>query len=229
MTDLRRRSQPLRTTGAASADGGPPVVPADGLSIQHVNTSHQRTDEDRHRFADAVRALRTGTGSLNLSERTLMVLGGVLAPLGLLLVLLGWVGASRTPHLFEQVPYLISGGLFGLGLVFLGAFFYFAHWLTELVKEHRSHSAALLAAITELRADIAQNQAAVAGALPGGAVATAHPGESVALVATSRGSMAHRADCVVVAGKHDLRPVGVDEGLAPCKLCDPYEEQPSVN
>jgi multisubunit Na+/H+ antiporter MnhG subunit len=224
MTDLRRRSQPLRTTGAERADGGPPATP-DDLSIQHVNTSHQRTDEDRHRFADAVRALRTGTGSLNLSERTLMVLGGILAPLGLLLVLLGWVGASRTPHVFEQVPYLISGGLFGLGLVFLGAFFYFAHWLTELVKEHRSHSTALLAAITELRTEIAQNQAAVAGAV----AATAVPGEAVALVATSRGSMAHRADCVVVAGKHDLRPVGPDEGLAPCKLCDPYEEQPSVN
>lgn len=232
MTDLRRRSQPLRTSGgasgAASADGGPRVAPADDLSIQHVNSSHQRTDEDRHRFADAVRALRTGTGSLNLSERTLMVLGGVLAPLGLLLVLLGWVGASRTPHLFEQLPYLISGGLFGLGLVFLGAFFYFAHWLTELVKEQRSHSAALLAAITELRADIVGNQTAVAVAAPGGGVA-ALPGEAVALVATSRGSMAHRVDCVVVAGKTDLRPVGVDEGLAPCKLCDPYEEQPSVN
>ena len=224
MTDLRRRSQPLRTTGGADG-AAPPAVPADDLSIRHVNSSHQRTDEDRHRFADSVRALRTGTGSLNLSERTLMVLGGILAPLGLLLVLLGWVGASRTPHLFEQLPYLISGGLFGLGLVFLGAFFYFAHWLTELVKEQRSHSTALLAAITELRADIAQNQAAVAGAV----AATALPAESVALVATSRGSMAHRADCVVVAGKTDLRPVAVDEGLAPCKLCDPYEEQPSVN
>ena len=65
-------------------------------------------------------------------------------------VVLGWWGASRTPYAFEQTPYLISGGLLGLGLVFLGSFFYFAHWLTQLVKEHREQSAAILAALERL-------------------------------------------------------------------------------
>ena len=46
------------------------------------------------------------------------------------------------------------------------------------------------------------------------------------LVATERGSMAHRLDCVVVAGKSGLRPVTHDDGLAACKLCDPYAPAP---
>ena len=121
MTDVRRRA-PLRAENRSRPDGQqtPPPQVID-LGIDHVDPAHQRTDADRRRFASAVNDLRTG-GQLGLSERTLMVLGGVLAPLGLLLVLLGWIGASRTPFVFEQVPYLISGGLLGLGLVFLGAF-----------------------------------------------------------------------------------------------------------
>ena len=220
MTDVRRRTQPLRVAAPPAPTPAPTPAPAPsaGFGIGHVETAHPRTDDDRRAFADAVRALRTGAGSLNLSERTLMVLGGVIAPLGLLLVVLGWVGASRTPNVFEQIPYLISGGLLGLGLVFLGSFFYFAHWLTELVKEHRTHSAALLAAITELRDEIGRASGT-----------TGHATEHIGLVATARGSMVHRADCVVVAGKRDLRAVGADDGLAPCKLCDPYEEPSALN
>src|SRR3546814_4469072 len=83
-------------------------------------------------------------------------MGGVIAPLGVVIVLLGWLGASRTPHVFEQVPYLISGGLLGIALVFLGAFFYFAHWLTELVREHRTQSAAIVDALTRLQDQVAE-------------------------------------------------------------------------
>jgi hypothetical protein len=36
--------------------------------------------------------------------------------------------------------------------------------------------------------------------------------------------MAHRPDCVVVAGKPGLHRVTADDGLIPCKLCDPYAE-----
>jgi hypothetical protein len=97
-----------------------------------------------------VATLKVGRASALLNDRLLLVLGGIIAPLGLVVVLLGWWGASKTSYPFEQTPYLISGGLLGLGLVFLGSFFYFAHWLTQLVKEHREQSAALLAAIERL-------------------------------------------------------------------------------
>lgn len=179
------------------------------------------------RLSEGVRNLRTGGGTLNLNERTLMVLAGIIAPLGLVLVLLGWRGASQTANLFEQIPYLISGGLLGLGLVFLGAFFYFAHWLTELVKEHRAQSAAVVEAIGRLEEAIARSAATASlnGTAP--APAAAHDVRPAALldtplVATGRGTMAHRPDCVVVSGKSGLRAVTAGDGLAPCKLCDPY-------
>jgi hypothetical protein len=172
------------------------------------------------RLADGVRQLRTG-GALRLNERILMVLGGVLAPLGLVLILVGWNGAAHTPNLFEQIPYAISGGLFGLGLLFLGSFCYFAHWTTELVKEHRAQSAAIVEAISRLEDVVRQQGPAVATADPSATgISTALNG--VALVATEKGTMAHRPDCVVVAGKAGLRAVAADEQLVPCKLCDPY-------
>ncbi len=203
-----RRAEPLRAerppsdrqagTGAADSNG-------------HANGRFQR-------LAEGVRRIRTGGGAFN--ERTLMILGGILAPVGLVVIVLGWYGAAHTPYVFEQVPYLVSGGLLGLGLVFLGSIFYFAHWLTELVKEHRAQSTALLEAIARLEETV--RSAGATSASADGRVAASPPAATVPLVATPRGTMAHRPDCVVVAGKSDLRPVDADDGLLPCKLCDPY-------
>ena len=146
----RRRTRPLSVgddvleelTGVGTDD----VVLDDDLDRLDAGAADERHD----RFLDGVRDLRVGSASSLLSERILLVLAGIIAPLGLVVVVLGWWGASNTPYDFEQVPYLISGGLLGLGLVFLGSFFYFAHWLTQLVKEHREQSAAILAAIQRL-------------------------------------------------------------------------------
>lgn len=205
-----KRAQPLAADpmdadvpDPTEAPGWAPAAPADTLT-------------------EGVRTLRIGTARIHLGERILLVLGGIIAPLGLVVVLLGWWGAARTPFLFEQLPYLISGGLLGLGLVFLGAFFYFAHWLTELVKEHRVQSRAMLDAIGRLHDEVTK--------LGGGSVAVTsngHHPEEVVLVATERGSMAHRAECVVVAGKTSLHPVRPGDGLAPCKLCDPDQDTPA--
>jgi hypothetical protein len=118
-------------------------VPVEQLEERNL----QERDE---RFADGVRTLRVGRATVVLSERILLVLGGILAPLGIAVMILGWWGASNSGYEFEQIPYLISGGLVGLGLVFIGCFFYFAHWLTQLVKEHREQSAAILAALERL-------------------------------------------------------------------------------
>jgi hypothetical protein len=168
------------------------------------------------RFAEGVRALRVGAASIRVDERTLLVLGGVLVPLGIIVVLLGWRGAAHQPYVFDQLPYVISGGLLGLAFVFLGGFLYFAYWLTQLVKEQRRQSASVLAALERLsdRLDSTARTASV-DARPRGDVGASE----VRLVATSRGTMAHRPDCAVVAGKHGLRSVTPAEGLAACKLC----------
>ena len=173
------------------------------------------------RLADGVRRLRIG--SFHLGERVLMVAGFVAVGLGLLFVGLGWYGAAHTPNLYEQVPYVASGGLFGLGLIFLGGFFYFAHWLTELVKEHRTQSSALLEAINRLDEAVRHRVATTTETVEAPA-ATSNGAASRPLVATARGTMAHRPECVVTAGKRGLRAVSADDGLDACKLCDPYGE-----
>lgn len=47
------------------------------------------------------------------------VSAGVLAVVGLITLILGYVGVSGTVYPAEQLPYMISGGI--LGLFFLGA------------------------------------------------------------------------------------------------------------
>jgi len=208
-TTARRRTEPL---AAPPAEGRRAAAPHD--------TGGGPADRPHERLAAEVRTLRIGRASVRLEERILMVLGGIVAPLGLVVVLLGWWGAARTPHVFEQVPYLISGGLFGLSLVVLGAFCYFAHWLTQLVKEQRAHTQAVLGALERLAAQVGDAPAPLAAAARtngAGRRAAAAP-----LVATERGTMAHRPTCAVVVGRRGLRTVDPGDGLSPCRLCDPY-------
>jgi hypothetical protein len=209
------RSHHLEVSDIAPHDLAPEDIAPPAAAAPSASAVSQRDD----RFAEGVRTLRVGGASLRLEERILMVLGGIIAPLGLIVVLLGWWGASHTPYVFEQLPYLISGGLLGIGLVFLGAFFYFTHWITQLVKEHRVQSVAIIEALQRLQDEVSRQGAnqVVASAGRNGV----HP-DADALVATAQGTMAHRPGCAVVAGKASLRTVTEADGLAPCKLCEPY-------
>jgi len=53
-----------------------------------------------------------------LADRAVAV--GVIAA-GLLVLLIGWVGISGRAYPAEQLPYLLSGGLFGVALIGIGA------------------------------------------------------------------------------------------------------------
>lgn len=210
-------TRPL-TAGASPAAGTAPALDLGALP-DHGETGHDEPGSRARRFADGLQALRVGGSRLALGERTLMIVGGVLAPLGMIVILLGWFGAARTALLFEQVPYLISGGLLGLGLVIIGSSMYFAHWITELVKEHRSQSAALLAAIEGLRGDLDR---AVGGGIASSANGTGSTaGADDTWWATPHGTLAHRPGCAVIAGKDGLRAVPADQVAARCRLCAP--------
>jgi len=74
------------------------------------------------------------------SEAMFFVLGGALAIGGIVLVIIGWVGTSQTVLVAGQIPYVVSGGLLGLALVFLGGFLYFGHWVAMLVRESRERA-----------------------------------------------------------------------------------------
>lgn len=153
-------------------------------------------------------------------DRWLLIVGGTLLPLGILVVILGWLGASHTVLLFEQVPYMISGGQLGQSLVFTGGFVYFAYWMTLLVRESRTRHEEMIASMSRLEAAIVGRQASpdTAAAETPTVASPASPG----FVATRKGTMLHRRDCQVVSGRNDLRAVSPGSaGLEPCKLCQP--------
>ena len=76
------------------------------------------------------------------------VLGIVYCIAGFFLIFLGWNGAASNDREAAQIPYLISGGIGGLGLVVVGAALIVAHSL-------RSDRVELRGAIDDLRDAIA--------------------------------------------------------------------------
>jgi hypothetical protein len=88
----------------------------------------------------------------------LLVVGSVATSLGLLLVVLGWLGASHTIYVFEQIPYLISGGIFGGCLVVAGTLTYFAYWITK-VNEQSKRAADSLERMEELMRELISRSA----------------------------------------------------------------------
>jgi hypothetical protein len=152
-------------------------------------------------------------------ERVLALIGAALVGAGIPLIILGWYGAAHTPYTFEQIPYMISGGLLGLALTILGGLFYFAYWLTRQVHETRRQSDQTEAVYRRIEAMLSANG-------HGTAVAATSSSPAVGeFVTTARGSMFHRPDCVIVKGRADLQHVTGDEkGLKPCKICDPLGE-----
>lgn len=73
-------------------------------------------------------------------QQILTIVGGFLMPLGLAVIGIGWWGTAHTGYVFEQVPYLVSGGLFGLGLTICGALIFFSSWLARLISMQREQA-----------------------------------------------------------------------------------------
>lgn len=98
----------------------------------------EQTEERFERLTSAVSRMRT-RGGFDLGRAQLYV-GAGLVVIGFLTIILGWWAAARTPFLFEQIPYLMSGGLLGVALCFIGGFLYFAHWISRLLDEQRTQT-----------------------------------------------------------------------------------------
>ena len=79
-------------------------------------------------------------------EQRLLFFGIVLMPIGLVVILIGYFGASGTTDFSAQVPYLLSGGILGLGLTIVGATLflryslgrYLRFWLLRLIFEEHT-------------------------------------------------------------------------------------------
>ena len=63
------------------------------------------------------------------------VLAGVLVVAGLVALIVGWVGVSGSALAAEQLPYLISGGLGGIGLIAIGC----TMWVSADLQDEWRH------------------------------------------------------------------------------------------
>ena len=50
-------------------------------------------------------------------RKIMQTLGMLTIAFGFACIILGWYGASHSPYLYQEIPYLISGGLLGVALV----------------------------------------------------------------------------------------------------------------
>ena len=183
------------------------AVPTTEPSTNGAGTRQQR-------LAAAVKNLRTRQSLSSIPvDRWVLIVGAIMVPLGIALIILGWYGAAHKALIIQQFPYLISGGILGLGLMITGGLAYFGYWITRLVQENRAHTRDLIAAIDRL-AELAGDEEET------GTVGRASA--DGALVATATGTMLHRPDCPVVANRAGVRRVKADApGYEPCKICEP--------
>ena len=129
---------------------------------------------------------------------------------GIVFVILGWYGAAHTNILTEQIPYLISGGLLGMGLIIV------AGVMASGASQERSND--------DLRRDIAQALAAMSSRAPDPGVradAFSQNGRHVFVIPGGRSY--HVAGCPILEGKEgvkELQPAEASSsGYAACKLC----------
>jgi hypothetical protein len=89
-------------------------------------------------------------------ENALFLVGSVLMPVGLVAIVMAWYGAAHTGYVFEQLPYLISGGLLGLGLIGTGGFLFFGSWLARIAHRQQAQTEILALGLGQVAAALAE-------------------------------------------------------------------------
>jgi hypothetical protein len=163
-----------------------------------------------------------------LLHLVLFVAGAVLLPGGLIVIGLGWYGVSHTPYTYDQTSYLVSGGILGLGITFVGGFLYFGSWLARIAADQKEASnklsdtamAGTVADTAVVTAPLASTQVVSQTVTRPVATPARNRDAGAVLVVAGRGKTVHRADCDLIAGREDLKPAGSDVAdLIPCRLC----------
>jgi hypothetical protein len=165
------------------------------------------------RFASTAAALRDQR--TQMIQLGLFAAGAVLMPLGLLAIGLGWYGTAHAKYDYDQRTYLISGGILGLGLTFVGGFLYFGAWLARMVQDQREGQRQI-ADTLGLIANLMSQQGTATGYGAGSAV------DGAELVLAGDGNTIHRRDCPLIASRTDLHPAtGREAGTNTCRVCRP--------
>ena len=145
--------------------------------------------------------------------------GLVVVAAGLLVIGIGWNGAAGAggeingvPNLSAQLPWLLSGGILGLGLVVFGA-------ALVIVHNARVDRARLESKLDEL-VDALGNS----GGNSGTAARMVTPSSAAGIFAAG-GSSYHRPDCRLVTGRGDIAYVTgaevISRDLNACRVCRP--------
>ena len=189
------------------------------MTVQTTQTAHvMPRAQSRAESTGGAAPLRNN--GYRILQVVLFVAGAVLLPLGLIVIILGWYGAAHTPYAYDQLSYLVSGGLLGLGLTFCGGFLYFGAWLARIAADQRESAKRLSDTLLVLADVVSRSAVASNGVATPVPAAERDPG--AVLVVAGDGTTVHRADCSLIAHRDDLRPAGPDApGLTACRLCKP--------
>jgi hypothetical protein len=150
-------------------------------------------------------------------------LGLIVIAVGLVVIGIGWNGAAgsggevnHVPVVQAQLPWILSGGFLGLGIIVLGA-------AMVIANAYRESEARLSARFEQLLETLAEGNGA---ALPG---TPRSPCEPIGDLVVAGSTSFHRPDCRLVKGRTEARTIEVstalDLGLNPCRICRPLDAQ----
>lgn len=143
-------------------------------------------------------------------------MGVGLCLLGFLVLFFGWNGAASQDYVPAQLPFLISGGAAGLGIVVVGA-------AMLIVQNHRADRVRLEAALERL-AVAAERQGSGSPAAAVAADGVGGPGGLSGHVVAGDTSY-HRLECTLHEARESAHLVPLQDALSsnlePCRVCRP--------
>lgn len=145
-------------------------------------------------------------------EQSPVTIGVVVVVVGLVAIFLGWNGAAGKDFVAGQIPYVISGGLLGLGLVATGLAVVVIHAVRREFRDIENRLEELIDAVRDMGASTASTIPALAAV-----------GDEPLVIAGR--TTYHRPDCRLVQGRTTGQPMTVEaaseRGLNACRICRP--------
>jgi hypothetical protein len=137
---------------APPAHTAPPaaeVRPPTSTSTSTATSTSTPVPTRLRRLGAAIDRARPSRSGRNI-RKWMEMIGMALIVFGFVCILLGWYGAAHSPYLYQEVPYLISGGLLGVALVIGGGIFVRSAWSMRQVEEDRRNALAIVRSVDRL-------------------------------------------------------------------------------